>query len=233
MTHNRFRIPLLVLVSLLPMGVSAQTVITFAPQVVGGLSSWTGDTRSSAPLFQTPYFSTLAGIKLSIWGLTGDTNLAVALGIGYDARGTGSYGQPNDFHQEYRLNYVDMDLSLRYRWLEAGVAFGLPRDGHLNLNISDPNPHLTEFSDAEMNKTFGIFAAANVAILKWLGGNLNAIARLDYVTTDVLTTRSNFIYTTEQSPDPLFMFTGGKGPIFMARLGLSYDFTFRILRSTP
>jgi hypothetical protein len=223
MIQKRIGIPLLVLVGILPMEASAQPILTVAPQVVAGISSWTGATGSSAPLFETPYFAALAGVKVSLWGATGDTDMALALGVGYDARGTGAFGNQNDIHQEYRLNYADLDASIRYRWLEAGVAYGIPLNGHLNLNISNPNSAITNYSSTDMRTTFGIFAAANYSIIEGSSGRLNLVARLDYEMTDTLLNH-DFIITSENSPDPLGEISMRKGPIFMARVGLSYEF---------
>jgi hypothetical protein len=84
MTRQQFRILLILLIGLFPMEALAQPVITIAPQAVGGLSSWTSTQPFNTPL--TPYFAWQAGIEGCLWEITGDRNLGLTLGIGYDSR---------------------------------------------------------------------------------------------------------------------------------------------------
>jgi hypothetical protein len=225
MTRQHIRILLVILIGLLSTEVLAQPVITIAPQAVGGVSSWTSTQPFNTSL--TPFFSGLVDVEGSYWGLTGIRNFAFALGVGYDSRATGGQGRvlgPYTSNYETRLSYADIDASFRYHWLQAGVTVGIPLNGNVNVNYGGSFVEIGDIPNTYLNTTFGIFAATNFLIAEWSPGKLDLVARLDY---EVQNPFSNgyFVFMSADSPTPITYFPGSGGPIFLARLGLSYEFT--------
>ncbi len=220
------RILFVLLIAFIPAQAFAQPVLTFAPLAVGGLSSWTLTQPYGSPI--TPYFSALAGIEGSFWGLTDNNNLAFTLGIGYDSRETGgqgrSLGAQYTSNYDVRMNYAEIDVSLCYLWFQAGVVAGIPLKGDFNQNSSTLfYPYSGNFPNTDLNTTFGIFAATNFTIVEWPTSNLILVARLDYEPFDPFS-NSYFVVTNAATPTPVSYFPGGAGPIVLARLGLSYKF---------
>jgi hypothetical protein len=216
----------------MPIDVYAQPVFTIAPQAVGGISCWAPTSPPMTPLFGTPLFSGVARAEGSLWGITGDSNLAFTFGIGYDSRGTSGQGATiwGNSNYDLRQDYIETDLSIRYQWLQAGVEYGIPLNGYLDF----PNATVPVFtnlskgdSNADMGTTIGIFAAANYPLAQWSTGKLNLTVRIDY---DLYTNSNTTILVRNQAPNPIISApryaysTGSTGPIFLARLGLSYDF---------
>jgi hypothetical protein len=185
----------------------------------------------------------MIGIEGSFWGITGDSNLASTLGVEYDSRGTSAQGSVHPIgtadsyfpsNYDFHMNYIDIDFSIRYKWFQVGSDVGIPITGHLDLNGGTPDYDRSEnVPKADLNTTIGIFAAANLSIGEWSTGKLNLVMRLDYELLDPISDVSFLdIYMPPSSPYPFVIFsTGSSGPIFLARLGLSYEFT--AWRGTP
>jgi hypothetical protein len=234
MTRQHIGILLVILIGLLSTEVLAQPVITIAPLTVGGVSSWT----SNEPLFGTPFFSGMAGIDGSLWGITGDSNLAFTLGIDYDSRGWSTVGDASQpvpgveegwgFYSKYdfQMNSIGIDLSIRSQWFQAGSEVDIPIYGHLEINSSNSSYSGAEnIPKADLNTTIGIFAAANFRVAEWSMGKLNLIMRLDYELLNPISDVS-FLNTpvSPSFPYPVIYGTESTGPIFLARLGLSCEF---------
>jgi hypothetical protein len=225
------RTALVILMSVIPLETFAQTVFTISPEAVAGLSCWTS-TPYSSQVLSTPFFSALASVEGSLRGIIGDSDLAINLGIGYDSRGTGGvgyfYGASYLPISNYvmRLNYIDVAASIRYRYLQAGIVAGLPLNWQMTVDTNSAynGPAVWRFGSPYMRTTLGIFAAGNFAITEWSSGKLIFVARLDYELQAPITTTS-FVFTTENSPIGYLYSTNSIGPIFLARLGLSYEFT--------
>ncbi len=215
----------------MPLEAFAQTVITLAPEIVGGV----GCSTTTPITFSTQSISALAGIEGSIRGLTGDSNLALNLGIGYESRGFDGNGympqatitDPNII----RENYVDMDASFRYKCFQFGTVIGFPLNWHLTRTNVYPGPMEWYFGNADMNTTVGIFFAGKFTVSEWSSGKLIFIARLDFesfVTPIPNTPTNNGVLLTynESNESPyVYKYLPDLGPILLARVGLSYEFS--------
>ncbi len=235
MTRPHIRILLVVLIAILPMDALGQPVFTIAPQAIGGVSSWT----SNEPLFGTPFFSGMAGIEGSIWGITGDSNLAFTLGIGYDSRGSSTIGHAHasdaggwGFYTNYDLhmNYIGIDFSIRSLWFQAGSEVDIPMNGHIEINSSYSSYSGAEnITKSDLNTTIGIFAAANFSIEESSTGKLDLVMRIDYELlnpiSDVSFLDRPLFPSFPSFPLSAIYSSESTGPIFLARLGLSYEFT--------
>jgi hypothetical protein len=210
----------------MPLEAFAQTVITVAPEIVGGV----GCSTSTPITFRTQSISALAGVEGSIRGLTGDSNLALSLGIGYESRGFDGNGYPFD-PQGYgpdlnviRENYVDLNASIRYAWFQVGTVIGFPLNWHLTLDITLPTPYEWSLNNADMTTTVGVFAAGNFTVSEWTSGKLNFIARLDLdgIFGEL---KSGGVRLTNIDSPPTLLYFPDTSPVLLARIGLSYEFS--------
>ena len=230
---GRFYLILVVLFSVMPLEAFAQTVITLAPEAVAGLtySPITPAPLTPSTFFETQSISALAGVVGSIIGLTGDSNFAFNLGIGYESRGaagSGYYVQSGSSSNIIRENYVDLTASFRSNWFQAGLVVGFPLNWHLTMNSYPSGLTEWNFDNSDMTTTEGIFAAGNFTVSEWTSGKLIFIARLDIDDFGPSIITNNGISLTTKdtpigyNPPPYFPRLAG---IFIARIGLSYEFT--------
>lgn len=230
MTKNvkQFRNILIVLFSVMPLEAFAQTVITLAPEIVGGV----GFSTSTPITFSTQSISVLVGAEGSIRGFTGDSNLALNLGIGYDSRGFDGNGyMPQSLHTDpniIRENYIDMDASFRYKCFQFGTVIGFPLNWHLTRPNTYPSSMEWYFSNADMNTTVGIFFAGKFTVSEWTSGKLIFIAQLDFesfVTPLPNSPLNSGVRLTYNNAPNGYLYLPDLGPIFLARVGLSYEFS--------
>jgi len=215
----------------MPLEAFAQTVITVSPEFVGGLAC----TITPPITFSNQSISAMAGVEGSIRGLIGDSDLALNLGGGYESRGYDGNGyMPQSTIRDpniIRENYIDMDASFRYKCFQFGAVIGFPLNWHLTRTNVDPGPMEWYFDNADMNTTVGIFFAGKFTVSEWSSGKLIFISRLDFesfVTPIPNTpTHSGVLLTYNESNGPPYGYTymPDLGPIFIARVGLSYEFT--------
>src|SRR5439155_5779450 len=148
--------------------------------------------------------------------------------IGFDSRATGHNHDGDFIFYDGRLNYAVLQPSVRIGPVELGYVLGLPLAGSAETGWTSGEKQYSgnavrsvDYSNAEMRRTDGLFAAGHIPLSIFSSQALSLLIRADYVITDTLV-EHGIILTTESSPMPLAEAGIRTGPAFVVRVGLEY-----------